>query len=84
MDTPLIEADLIRFLENNILSEGQKLSADKILRDVGIDSFSIVEILLFIERKYGFVIPDEKLMPEHFKTVHTIALLVKEISEKGN
>ena len=84
MDTVLIETELIRFLENNILSEDQKISSDKILHDVGVDSFSIVEILLFIERKYGFVIPDNKLMPEHFKTVRTIALLVKEINEKGS
>ncbi len=81
MDINTIENDIIQFLEKNILTEGLTISADKALRDFGIDSFSIVEIILFIERKYGFVIPDEKLIPDTFKTVNTIASVVKEIGD---
>lgn len=79
METESIEKDIIHFLENNILSEGIKIYSDSSLRDVGIDSFSIVEIILFIERKYDIVIPDHKLIPDNFKTIHTIALTVKEL-----
>ena len=82
MDIKIIETDIIRFLETNILSEGIKINADSSLSDTGIDSFSIVEIILFIERKYDYVIPDEKLIPDNFKTVKSIALLVKEIENK--
>lgn len=79
METETIEKDIIHFLENNILSEGIKIFPDSSLREVGIDSFSIVEIILFIERKYDIVIPDYKLIPDNFKTIHTIALTVKEL-----
>lgn len=79
METETIEKDIIHFLENNILSEGIKIFPDSSLRGVGIDSFSIVEIILFIERKYDIVIPDHKLIPDNFKTIHTIALTVKEL-----
>ncbi len=71
-----IEKDIIHFLESNIVNEDCKILADKPLRDMGIDSFSIVEIILFIERKYGKVIPDEQLLPENFQTVHAIATLI--------
>lgn len=79
METETIEKDIIHFLESNILSEGIKIYSDSSLREVGIDSFSIVEIILFIERKYDIVIPDHKLIPDNFKTIHTIALTVKEL-----
>lgn len=81
MELNTIETDIIHFLENNILSEGIKMYPDSTLRDVGVDSFSIVEIILFIERKYGLVIPDSKLIPDNFKTIHAIALTVKEIEQ---
>jgi acyl carrier protein len=76
MDNNQIEADIIHFLEANILHENIKIPANKLLRELGIDSFSIVEIILFIERKYGSVIPDNQLLPENFKTVQAIAKLV--------
>ena len=79
METALIEKDIIQFLESNILSEGVKIYSDSSLRDVGIDSFSIVEIILFIERKYDVIIPDHMLIPDNFKTIHTIATTVKEL-----
>ncbi len=79
METETIEKDIIHFLESNILSEGIKIYSDSSLREVGVDSFSIVEIILFIERKYDIVIPDHKLIPDNFKTIHTIALTVKEL-----
>lgn len=78
MDNQQIEKDIIHFLETNIVNEKCSIPADQSLRDLGIDSFSIVEIILFIERKYGKVIPDEQLLPENFKTVQAIAQLVLE------
>lgn len=79
MDIVTIENEIIQFLEKNILSDGVKITANEELRKVSIDSFSIVEIILFIERKFGFVIPDEKLIPENFQTVNAIAKVVSEI-----
>jgi len=46
---------------------------------VGIDSFSTVEIILFIERKFGVAIPDEKLIPDNFKTLNALAAIVLEL-----
>lgn len=77
MDIQQIEKDIIHFLESNIVNEKCSIPVDQPLRDLGIDSFSIVEIILFIERKYGKVIPDEQLLPDNFKTVQAIAQLVK-------
>ncbi|MBL0199401.1 MAG: hypothetical protein IPP81_04280 [Chitinophagaceae bacterium] len=48
-----------------------------------MDSFSTVEIILFIERKFGVSIPDEKLVPENFKTLQSLAAIVQELMPRA-
>lgn len=81
MEIEEVEKSLIKFLENNILGEGVKIDSTSSLSEIGVDSYSIVEILLFIERKYGFVIPDDHLKPENFNNVNSIAKTVIEVSK---
>lgn len=76
MKVETIETDIITFLVNNIVAPNTVITATTILRDIGIDSFSIVEIILFIERKYGVVIPDDKLIPENFRTIQALSVIV--------
>lgn len=76
MTTTEIEKDIIHFLLNNIVAPETVLTPTTLLKDIGIDSFSIVEIILFIERKHGVVIPDEHLVPENFRTVQALANVV--------
>lgn len=42
-----------------------------------IDSFSMVSLKLFLERKYRIIIPDEEATPRAFDTVASIADLVR-------
>jgi acyl carrier protein len=71
-----IEKELLHFLKTSILAEKVDLSETDELRTIGVDSFSIVEIILFIERKFGLIIPDNQLLPENFKSVESIASLI--------
>lgn len=77
MDTITIISDIKKYIETNILDSDIKLDATTILPDAGIDSFSIVEIMLFIERKYGVAITDDKLIPENFRTLNALAATVQ-------
>ncbi|MGB0914808.1 MAG: hypothetical protein ACPGVI_01995 [Crocinitomicaceae bacterium] len=67
------------FIKSNILAKEVTLEPDFVLKEVGVDSFSIVEIVLFIERKYGKLIPDHLMVPETFISVRSIATVVEEI-----
>ncbi|MBZ5547306.1 MAG: acyl carrier protein [Acidobacteriia bacterium] len=42
-----------------------------------VDSFSMVSLLRFLEKKYSIHIPDEAATPEAFDTVERIATLVQ-------
>lgn len=72
------ETEIITFLKNNILAEGVEITSYTVLRETGIDSYSIVEIILFIERQYNYVMPDHLLKSENFATVETIAVILNQ------
>lgn len=42
-----------------------------------VDSFSMVSLLRFLEKKYSIRIPDDAATPEAFDTVQSIAALVR-------
>jgi len=48
-----------------------------------VDSFSMVSLLRFLERKYSIHIPDEAATPEAFDTVDRIGALVRRFQEVG-
>lgn len=79
IDAGVIANELMKFVQANILAENVVLTPQTVLRDIGIDSYSIVEIILFIERKYGVVIPDEQLLPENFRTLEVLALTTQKL-----
>ena len=79
MDANTIVEEIKKYIEKNILAENVQIDAATNLKQAGIDSFSTVEIILFIERKYGVVIPDEKLIPENFATLQALSATVQEL-----
>lgn len=79
MEANIIIAEIKKYIENNILAPGMQVDAATDLKQAGIDSFSIVEIILFIERKFGVSIPDEKLVPDNFKTLQSLAAVVQDL-----
>ena len=80
MDENIIAADIKKFIEVNILAGNIQLDAETVLQNAGIDSFSIIEILLFIQEKYNMLVPDDQLVPENFKTLASLAGLVNKLS----
>ena len=80
MDENIIVSDIKKFIEINILAGNIKLDAETILQNAGIDSFSIIEILVFIQEKYKILVPDDQLVPENFKTLASLARLVNKLS----
>ena len=48
-----------------------------------VDSFSMVSLLRFLEKKYSIHIPDEAASPEAFDTVQSIVALVHRFQHAG-
>ncbi len=79
MNAAIIIKEIKNYIETNILAEAVEIEDTTDLKKAGIDSFSTVEIILFIERKFGVSIPDEKLIPDNFKTLQALAATVQEL-----
>ena len=54
----------------NLPSEG--INAVTPLKELGMDSFRIIELVLFLERRTGLSFPDHAYTPENLKSVDSI------------
>jgi len=73
--------------ENFILDAEDNLKDDDSLLEKGvIDSTGVLELVAFIEEKYGFTVEDEELVPENLDSIRNIAefILRKTMAQQGN
>jgi len=79
-----MQTTVLEYVKNEYLDDEDDddvdLGLDSPLISSGIvDSFSMVSLKVFLEKKYGVQIPDAKATPEAFDTVRKICALVEEI-----
>jgi len=75
-----ISKAVLDYVTREYLEEGdeRKITETTPLISGGIvDSFSMVSLLRFLEKKYSIHIPDEAATPDAFDTVERIATLVR-------
>jgi len=71
---------ILDYVTNEYVEEGSDIEIDldtPLISSGIVDSFSMVSLKTFLERKYKISIPDEKATPEAFDSVNRIADLVK-------
>ncbi len=67
-----ISNELVKFIQTTILDSSITINAETQFKDIGIDSMSIIELVLFIERKFNIPLSDKDLIPENLKSVSTL------------
>jgi len=75
---------LIDYVRKEYLDEDsdQEINENTKLISGGIvDSFSMVSLKLFLEKKFQIRIPDQKATPEAFDSVNNIIALVREFTK---
>ncbi len=68
-----ISHTLTEFVRSNILAQGVPFSSSSSLAKTGVDSYSVIEIILFVERQFGVIIPDVMLVPDNLVSIEAIA-----------
>lgn len=78
MESGQIETALCEFIMRELVASGVKIDASTPLESVGLDSFSFIEIVLFIERRFNVQLPDTALTKSNLYSVATISKCVME------
>jgi acyl carrier protein len=78
-----IETTLERFILDELLS-GRKtaLAPDESLISTGIlDSLTWLQLVSFIEEKFGVTVTDEDLNPDNFQTINAMTTFIQKNSQ---
>ncbi len=68
-----IERDVRVFISENFILDGEDLEGDASLTGEGVlDSMGVLELIMFVEERYGFKVPDEDTLPENFDSIDRI------------
>lgn len=66
-----------------LLDPGEEVLPERPLREVGVDSFGLVDLLVMLEDELDIVLPDDLLTPEMFESAATIAVAVTSVLTAG-
>jgi len=74
-----MESIIKGYIRGELLSKPElHLENDTPLFESGIlDSLSLLKFVLFMEQKFGVIVPAEELIPENFKTIDTICAYLR-------
>jgi acyl carrier protein len=78
------ELELRQFIVENFLfgKEDAPLANGDSLLELGIiDSTGVLELVSFLEQKYGFTIEDEELVPENLDSIDRLVQFVRRKAE---
>lgn len=80
LDIPSVTtAGRVASIVSGFLKGAQKIEPDRDLRERGMTSMDMVNLMLSIEAEFDITIPSQKLVPANFKSVETIAALLREL-----
>ena len=73
-----LERDVRGFITDNFILDGDDLAGDASLTQQGVlDSMGVLELIMFVEERFGVKIPDEDTLPENLDSVDRIVRYVE-------
>lgn len=73
-----IGSEVEGFIVDKITLDGESIARDEdLLASDTLDSLGIVELVSFLEARFGVQVSDDDLVPENFKTINEIVAFVE-------
>ncbi len=76
-----IKEQLVSFLHNEIFDSSIQIKVDTDLFESGFDSFSLVKLLVFIEKQYSIQVPEDRLTEDTLRNVNRLSELIYAFQE---
>lgn len=83
----LQKGEIRSFIVSNFLygQDDATLTDDVSFLEKGIiDSTGVLELVSFIEEKYGFPVDDEEIIPDNFDSLNSLSTFVNKKKNNGN
>lgn len=64
---------LLQHIHNNILDQSVEMNVETPFKEISLDSLSLIDLILFLERRFNISVPDTELQPENLLSVKTLA-----------
>jgi D-alanine--poly(phosphoribitol) ligase subunit 2 len=77
VNTDALRATLHDHIVSEILLRDEPIGPDEDLFDAGFDSMSLSRILVFVEERFGVVIPDEDIVVDNLATLKSMTAFVE-------
>lgn len=68
---------LSTFIREEVLLSDDAIPSDRDLFDIGFDSMSLSRVLVFVEERFGVVIPDQEVVVDEVTTLDKMTDFVK-------
>lgn len=82
-DPKTIAENLCQFARTNFVADGADFDENSPLAKAGIDSFALVELLLYCERALGVRVPDSHLTGRNLASMSTLANCIAELARSS-
>ena len=83
IDQKGIAEQLCQFARANLVADGANINEHSPLAEAGIDSFSLVELLLYSERSFGIAVPESHLTHENLMSLSSLAHCIAGLAGNG-
>ena len=83
-DAKIISEQLCQYARANFVAEGVEFNEQSPLAEAGIDSFALMELLLFCERSLGIRVPDSHLTCYNLSSVAALSRCVAQLGSDGH
>lgn len=76
-----IAEQLCQFARSNLVANAANFDEHSPLAGAGVDSFSLVELLLYSERAFGITVPESHLTHEHLASLSSLACCIAGLAD---
>lgn len=72
-DPATIAQELCTYLKERVLDKSVAVVPSTLFSEVGVDSMSVIELVMYLERKHGIELPESALQRKHLESAQALA-----------
>lgn len=84
LDAATLAVELCHYLQERVLEREVVCNPGTPFGDMGLDSMSVIELVMYLERKHGIVLPEAALTPGNLRSAEALARCAVAVRPSGS